>query len=540
MPGRFFYMELLKKNIHTERIKSKALLQIPLEADINVSDTKPDVAKVIYDCGTIKVDEIKTGMNKIWVKGKLCYQILYQTEGTLSVDNALSADKGGKTLAGIDGDIPFMEEIYLDKFEGTDRVVCKTNLDDMRVHIINSRKLSIQSVISLEPRVEESISEELCVELDNTGDTDQRLEYRKKSLDFLETIVKKRDLLRIHEETRLPAGMPDIGSALWKNAVISNINFRPMDEKLGITGELSVFIVYREDTSGRINWYETVIPFNGSVECQNSREGMIADVMYEVGHEEITIREDSDGEFRVIGIETTVELEIKLYEKESTSIVADVYGVSCEVQAGIDSKQFRDLYMELNIEEKLNRSIKLEDADPKILQVCHSDARAKLAETTWKDGQLRMNGEIELQVLYASNENGAVLCSVRSTVPFEIVKDIPDMSEAQLEQCSMSIWIPQQAVSIKDSAQLEWRGSINARLLMYNTKNEDILTELKIEPINADVLEKLPGFAIYYVKPGDSLWQIGKKYYVSVGRIKEMNNLTEDEIKAGDKILIVK
>ena len=88
--------------------------------------------------------------------------------------------------------------------------------------------------------------------------------------------------------------------------------------------------------------------------------------------------------------------------------------------------------------------------------------------------------------------------------------------------------------------RLEWRGTVNVRLLIYDTKNEDILTDLKIEPINADVLEKLPGFAIYYVKPGDSLWQIGKKYYVSVGRIKEMNELTEDEIKAGDKILIVK
>ena len=29
-------MELVKKNIHTERIKAKALLQIPLEEDINV------------------------------------------------------------------------------------------------------------------------------------------------------------------------------------------------------------------------------------------------------------------------------------------------------------------------------------------------------------------------------------------------------------------------------------------------------------------------------------------------------------------------
>lgn len=524
-------MELLKKNIHTERIKSKALLQIPLEADINVSDAKPDVAKVIYDCGTIKVDEIKTGMNKIWVKGKLCYQILYQTEGASPED---------RTLAGMEGDIPFMEEIYLDKLEGTDRVVCKTNLDDMRIHIINSRKLSIQSVISLEPKVEESISEELCVELDNTKDTDQKLEYRKKSLDFLETVVKKRDLLRIHEETRLPAGMPDIGSALWKNAAISSINFRSMDEKLGITGELNVFIVYREDTSGRINWYETVIPFTGNVECQNSREGMIADVLYEIGHEEITIREDSDGEFRVIGVETTIELEIKLYEKESTSIVADVYGVSCEVHAGIDTKQFRDLCTDLNIEEKLTRSIKLEDADPKILQVCHSDAKAKLAETTLKDGQLRLNGEIELQVLYASNESNGVLCPVKNTVPFEIVRDIPDVDEKQLEQYSLSIWIPQQAVSIKDSAQLEWRGTVNVKMLIYNTKSEDILTELAIEPIDADVLEKLPGFAIYYVKPGDSLWQIGKKYYVSVVRIKEMNNLTEDEIKAGDKILIVK
>ena len=511
-------MELMKKNIHTERIKSKALLQVPLETDINVSDAKPDVAKVIYDCGKIKVDEIKTGMNKIWVKGRLCYQLLYQTEGTMSGDKTLSKDKEERTLAGMEGEIPFMEEIYLDKLEGQDRVICRTSLDDMRVHIINSRKLSIQAVISLEPRVEESIAEELCVELDNSGDSElERLEYRKKSLEFLETIVKKRDLLRIHEETRLPAGMPDIGAALWKNAEISSISFRPMDEKLGITGELSLFIVYREDASGRMNWYETMIPFNGTVECQNSREGMIADVMYETGHEEISVREDADGEMRLIGIEMTAELEIKLYEKESTSIVADVYGVSCEVQAGIDSKQFRNLCTEQNIEEKLTRSIRLEDADPKILQVCHSDARVKLEETTFREGMLRLTGEIELQILYASNESGEGLYPVRTNVPIEVERELAGVDESQVEQYSLSVQIPQQTVSIKD-----------------------ILTELSVMPHNADVLEKLPGFAIYYVKPGDSLWQIGKKYYVSVGRIKEMNNMTEDEIKAGDKLLIVK
>ena len=277
---------------------------------------------------------------------------------------------------------------------------------------------------------------------------------------------------------------------MWKNAQISSISFRPMDEKLGITGEISLFIVYREDASGRINWYETMIPFNGSVECQNSREGMIADVTYETGHEEITVKEDSDGEFRLIGIEMTIELEIKLYEKENASIVADVYGVSCEVQAGIDSKQFRSLCTELNTEEKLTRSIKIEDADPKILQVCHSDARVKLEETVFQEGMLRLSGEIELQVLYASNESGTGLYPVRSTVPFEIAKELSGVDERQIDQYSLSVQIPQQTVSIKDSSQFEWRGTMSIELRLYSAKSEDILTDLSITPLDADVLEK--------------------------------------------------
>ena len=36
------------------------------------------------------------------------------------------------------------------------------------------------------------------------------------------------------------------------------------------------------------------------------------------------------------------------------------------------------------------------------------------------------------------------------------------------------------------------------------------------------------------------MWQIGKKYYVSVEKIKEINQLTSDEIKPGDRLLIVK
>ena len=154
-------MELVKKNIHTERIKAKALLQIPLEEDINVSDSRPDVGKPVFTRGKIKVDEVKSGTNKVWVKGRLVYQILYLAEGK---------DSG---LAGMEGELPFMEEIYMDMVESTDRAICNTNLEDMRVNLINSRKLSIQAVISLMPRVEENTQEEVCVDL-NGAEKEQK------------------------------------------------------------------------------------------------------------------------------------------------------------------------------------------------------------------------------------------------------------------------------------------------------------------------------------------------------------------------------
>lgn len=42
------------------------------------------------------------------------------------------------------------------------------------------------------------------------------------------------------------------------------------------------------------------------------------------------------------------------------------------------------------------------------------------------------------------------------------------------------------------------------------------------------------------VKAGDNLWNIGKKYYVPVDNLREINELSSDELKPGQKMLIVK
>lgn len=538
-------MELMKKSIYTDKIKAKAMLQIPLEEDINVSDTRPDVGRLVFTRGKVKIDEIKTGMNKIWVKGKLLFQVLYEAEGK---------DSG---MSGMEGELPFMEEIYMDHVESQDRVICESTLEDMRMSMINSRKLSVQAVISLNPRVEELVETKIC-----TGIADfqmqtqtkgipsiegEQLEYRRKHQEYLETAVCKRDLLRIHEESRVGSALPAIGSILWKSVDVTQVDFRPIEEKLAVSGEMTLFVVYTEELSGKVNWYEAVIPFSGNVECQSCKEGMIADVSYDMGHEEITVREDADGEARVIGIELALELEIKLLCKGEAQIVADIYGVSCEVDTITQKSIMRKLRQDMYVEEKFVHSTRLEEAQPRPLQICHSDARLEIEDCSFGDDEISWKGNVNVRMLYLSGEEGGGFHTLEDSAPFRLTRQLLGIqnmqgSEEELMTRRYAL-LPQLAqlhASLKDGNQIEWRGVIQLHMPIYDVSEEDMLEEIQIGELDSQKLEKLPGFAIYFVKKGDTLWQIGKKYYVSVEKIKEINQLTSDEIKPGDRLLIVK
>lgn len=522
-------MELMKKKLKTDKVKAKSILQIPMEEDINISDSRPDVKNPIFHRGRIKLDEIKTGMNKAWIKGKLIYQVLYLTEGAQN------------KLACMEGEFAFMEEVYMEGVDAQDRVICETKLEDMRVNMINSRKLSIQAVIMIQPRVEEISEEEICVEIVTSEASNQeaeKLEYRKKDLNFLESVISKRDLFRIHEETKLPPGMDSVGELIWKSAEVRNVQFRPLDEKIGVSGDIQVFIMYQGNCDEQENWYETKMAFSGYVDCQGCRENMLADITYDIVHEEISIREDGDAEARIITAELALELELKLWNADRVQVVSDVYGVSCEVDSVTSPKLFKTLFQESSVEEKKVSLIELQETDATLLQICHYEPRAELEQIQLLDNAIILSGVLLHRILYRKNEENMGLGYWEKSVPFEIEKALPGVTSDM--DHTVHLELGQAQATIKESNKIECSTTMNVNVAIYAQEQQDILSNLDIHSLDSDKIEALPGITIYFVKAGDSLWRIGREYYVSVEEIKEINQLTSDEIHAGDKLLIVK
>ena len=52
-----------------------------------------------------------------------------------------------------------------------------------------------------------------------------------------------------------------------------------------------------------------------------------------------------------------------------------------------------------------------------------------------------------------------------------------------------------------------------------------MIQDVKVTDLDPDKLSSLPGIVAYIAREGDSLWNIGKKYYGPVSQIKDINEL---------------
>lgn len=516
-------MNLIKKNIHMDCLKSRASNQITLEEDFNLPDVKPDMDKIIFKHGDVKIEDVKTSGDHVNVKGKLLASVLY------------ASTDPGEQLAKVEKEIPFEETVFLEGVESGDNVDYYYDIEDFSVSTINSRKASVRSIIGLKLSVRELYDEEAATELYG----DEEAEYRKKYLDIAEIAICKKDIYRIRDEIEFPAGMPNIARIIWSSIRIGNLEFKALEGKISVQGELLVFFLFEGEGEERpIRFYETTVPFNGVIECSDCKETMIPDITWQVSQKEYEVKPDFDGEERVVALEFVLDLNIKMYQEEQVEILSDVYGVTKEITAVTSPGTFKSLLVKNEGKCRVAGKLKIQSGAGKILQLMHSEAEAVLDETKVVEDGLEMNGTLLVKCLYITGNDEMPYYALEGMLPFSYVMDVNGITP----NCTsnVSVAVEQLNITMLDSEELDVKAVVRVQGAVFCEHTEEMIKDIQVQQLDMNKIKSLPSMAIYVAKKGDSLWQIGKKYFVSVKRIKELNGLSQDELREGDKILIVK
>lgn len=590
-------LELVKKNIHMNRWKGNATSQITLDDDFIVPDTMDDVDSVILDSGEIVIESVKNQGERVVVRGKMDFHVLYRKA------------EGG--LQALGGSIAFEEPINVPGLSERDYVQLGWDLEDLNASMINSRKLSVKAIITLEVKVTTLYDVEAAVEVDtgtgmggmgssvrngagsgmgagagsgtgagagsgtgagagnstgsgmgagaasgagngagtSTGGNMSavpgsqpggvpQIEVLRRNVDVATIAVRRKDTYRIKENIQLSGNKPNIENILWSDMKLRAITTRPLDGKIVLDGELTVFIIYQgEGEEAPVQWLEENIPFTGELDLPEAAEDMVPSVTVHLIHRDVEAKPDYDGEMRELDVDAVLELDMKLYHEENMELLSDLYSTNRELTIQTGEACFDRILTKNMSKCKLAEKLTMDQAD-RILQICHSEGVVKLDDTEVKEDGLHVEGVLEVSLLYLTADDTQPIQASVEVVPFHYLIEAPGINEKTV--CQLVPGLEQMNAVMMGGGTVEVKATISLDLLALQPVCEQVIQNVTEAPMDLKKLQQLPGIVGYIVQPGDSLWKIAKKFHTTIDTIMMTNGLTDSLINPGDRLILVK
>lgn len=513
-------MELEKRVIHKNKTPITVFSQLVMEDDYNLPEYKPDILNIIKSKGCIYLEEIVPEDEHVTLQGKLTFDVLYQGEGH------------AKQVDCLRGNIPFRERVNVEGLQASDNVMVSSQVEDMGVVVINSRKLSLRGLVDISLSVAGSQETELPV----ATDCPKEYQIREQEHTVLKLMEQKKDRMRVKQEISLPKEKDNIESVLWQDIRLEQMSVRQGGDGVEISAMMCIFVLYKSQ-KGELEWYETSLPATDHVGCEIPGSDGFYQIKTLSTQTSLEAREDLDGELRNLAAECFVELEITVWQEETVKLLEDAYCMTGELQVHRHKEDMWQMAMKNQAQLSVEKTWELAEGK-EALYLCNGQAEVRLQDVKAVDGSIHVSGVCNVEVLYLTTEETVPLACAKFTVPFSGDVEAGGIREGDLIDVEASLYRLQ--CSLADGSNLLCRGEIALWLMAFHKEEWMVPDDLVEEPLDLDCLQRQPGMIGYVVKAGDDLWDIAKRFHTTKQELMETNQLNGENVSEGQKILVMK
>ena len=134
------------------------------------------------------------------------------------------------------------------------------------------------------------------------------------------------------------------------------------------------------------------------------------------------------------------------------------------------------------------------------------------------------------------NEEEPQIFSIRQGVPFRVVTTVPQMTGGEI-------------ISAKTQVRDIWAEKINGKQLEFNATvmvGAEIMREVAFKVLTNPAFEEstsketMAPMVVYVAGKDDTLWSIAKKFKTSADSVSKLNELEDEGIVQGRKLLIIR
>ena len=510
-------MELIKENVTVNQVCCKGSVRTLLDEDIIVPDVKPDILKILQLDATACVTGKTVSDGRATVNGRTSLKILY------------IPDSEAESIKSILTSFDFTENIDNKNISANMKALVTASVENAEFTLINSRKLRVRVTVCLDYEIVEEKNIEIAVDATEAD----KAEILKETVTLQNCVGLCESDFTLKDTIEIPLSQSAVNEVLKADARITDTEYKCVTGRVTARGAAVVSVLYT-DEENTIRFMEAEIPFTEVFDCPDATDDTSCDIDYCVSDISFNVEEDSDGDRRIIAVQIDVTAQIKAAENAVIDIISDCYEPYMTTELIKETAQLEEIVSRPVVQNTIRETIEPDSGSPAVTGIYGAAVKPVVTNTDIHGDKLLCEGKIETYILYVTDSPEYPVYSVKRDIPFSCALDA---------EASGDDLMPEIKAEVKHTAyNLNMSGGIEIRCVLSVSAN--VVRKRDIDLIG-DVLSDVTddgskrGIVIYFVQPGDTLWEIAKRYAVPQEDIVSFNNLEDAAmLPIGSRLLI--
>ncbi|KAB3540964.1 DUF3794 domain-containing protein [Alkaliphilus pronyensis] len=516
-------VELLKESLTTDQVIGHDTAQAIIEGDILVPDIKPDITRIISVDGVIQVSKVEATDGKILVDGNIKFKILYV------------AEKGEEPLYSIDSSTGFKQTIAMEGITAKAIPDVEADIEHIDFSVNNERKIGVKVVINLMATAKVKIQREITNDISGIND----IQVLRDTIRFSEIKGDYSSEALVKDTYEMAEDMPEIKEIIKWNAAAIEREAKVTEGKVIVGGTVKVELLYTtHDDNLSLNIFRQEIPFTHFVEMPDANPDMKYKLKFDVPELYTEIKENLQGEAKIIEIEAITRIGAKVIDTSKIDIVVDAFSPSKKLKINKETVEFKENIGMNRSHLMLRETIDLPGSHPEIAKLFSVVSKPVLTDYQLTEDKTVIEGIMEVTVIYLSDGGSQPIYSFMQEIPFRHYVDIEGLKEDM--EAKVELFIEELTYEQVNGQQVDIKVNVGATCEGYLTKKVAVVKEAIEENEDVDTTHR-PSVTVYFMQPKDTLWEVAKKYNTTVKQIMETNEIQDaSALKPGDYILIEK
>ena len=503
-------IETVKDSLCVNQVILQKTNNFIIEDDVIVPDIKPDIINAVSTSGTVCIYKKEISNGKVKIEGKIDTYIMYL------------ADTEDGYIRSLNTSLEFSQSFNISEAQDGMDLNLDLNVRSIDCKVLNGRKVNLRAIVDANIIISANENVDFIKQVNNVGDV--QVLNKKFNVNSLvgsgETKTYAKDTIKLNETDNLAEIMKCNFRILNKDVKISY-------NKVLVKSDLEAKILYLTDDN-RINSVETIIPVMGFIDVQDITEENICDVKYEICN---VVIEPKSVEEHAIYVEVEIKIHGEAYQNKELNIIQDLYSPNAELS--FTQKQIQAMQTKKTMQDTCSirdKQIIPEMHGGKIYDV---DIMPFIIKQSVSNNKILYEGEVKLNFVYSVN-NFSGIDTREMVLPFNFSMQSDEIDTNTNIDTGIEVGLQNFVVTSDESIDIKI--DLIFKVSMSNNSRINVIDGVEIDE-NKNIYKY--SMVIYFVKRGDSLWKIAKKFGSTVSAIAEVNNIEQvDNISVGQQLFI--